>query len=78
MTTLIGTLQKIEYITDKVYYVQGRDGGLFYLTNEFGKTPYLDSYLYKEDIEWSVLDWNYLADTICERYRVNGILTEVK
>jgi hypothetical protein len=73
MTTIVGTLRKIEYENDESYYIQSIYGGVFNLTNKFSDSPDLEQYLEKVGLTWDVLDWNFMADREDQRYKVSGI-----
>lgn len=73
MTTIVGTLRKIEYKDDEVYYVQGNAGGLFKLTKKLEENPNIQHLIDMDDVKWSLLDWNYLASRKDERYKVNSV-----
>ena len=73
MTTLVGTLRKIEYENDESYYVQSNDGGLFKLTQKLQQNPNIQHLIDIDDVKWDLLDWNYLANRKDERYKVSGV-----
>ena len=73
MTTIVGTLRKIEYVNDETYYVEGNDGGIFKLTTKLKENPNIQHLIGMDDVKWNLLDWNYLADRKDERYKVSGV-----